>query len=103
MLILQRREQQALLIGDDVRVVVLKTDGGGVRLGIEAPAEVTILREEIVDQVRAENLIASASARHLEAARRSAEASGPANRPGSADREDPAGGADLDGRGDDGA
>lgn len=59
MLILQRREQQALLIGDDVRIVVLKTDGGGVRLGIEAPAEVTILREEIVDEVRAENLLAS--------------------------------------------
>lgn len=59
MLILQRREQQALLIGDDVRVVVLKTDGGGVRLGIEAPAEVTILREEIVDEVMAENLLAS--------------------------------------------
>lgn len=66
MLILQRREQQALLIGDDVRVVVLKTDGGGVRLGIEAPAEVTILREEIVDEVMAENLLASRRADEIE-------------------------------------
>jgi len=69
MLILQRREQQALLIGDDIRVVVLKTDGGGVRLGIEAPAEVTILREEIVDEVMAENVVASTRALEIDAAR----------------------------------
>lgn len=68
MLILQRREQQALLIGDDIRVVVLKTDGGGVRLGIEAPVEVTILREEIVDEVMAENLLASTRALEIDAA-----------------------------------
>ncbi len=66
MLILQRREQQALLIGENVRVVVLKTEGGGVRLGIEAPADVTILREEIVDEVTAENLLASRRAGEVE-------------------------------------
>lgn len=65
MLILQRKTDQALLIGDDIRIVVLRTDGGGARLGIEAPSDVTILREEIVDEVRAENLLASERARAL--------------------------------------
>ena len=59
MLILQRRPNEAILIGEDVRVVVLRTENGGVRLGIEAPGDVSILREEILDQVRAENLRAS--------------------------------------------
>lgn len=76
MLILQRREQQALLIGDDIRVVVLKTDGGGVRLGIEAPSEVTILREEIVDEVVAENMLASTRALDIDTARPPAAKSG---------------------------
>ncbi len=39
--------------------MVLESDGGGTRLGIEAPHDVQILREEIIDQVRAENLRAS--------------------------------------------
>jgi len=59
MLILQRKRNEAILIGDDIRVVVLHSDGGGTRLGIEAPTDVAILREEIFDQVRAENLRAS--------------------------------------------
>lgn len=59
MLILQRRRNEAILIGDEIRIVVLESDGGGTRLGIEAPHEISILREEIFDQVREENLRAS--------------------------------------------
>ena len=59
MLILQRKASEAVLIGGDIRVVVLRTDNGGTRLGIEAPDHVTILREEILEQVAAENLRAS--------------------------------------------
>ncbi|MEQ1856951.1 MAG: carbon storage regulator [Longimicrobiales bacterium] len=59
MLILHRRRTEALRIGKDIRIVVLESDGGGTRLGIEAPHDVQILREEIIDQVRAENLRAS--------------------------------------------
>lgn len=63
MLILHRRRSEALRIGKDIRIVVLEADGGGTRLGIEAPQHVEILREEIVDQVREENLRASRVAR----------------------------------------
>jgi len=66
MLILQRKPNEALLIGDDIRIVVLRSDGGGTRLGIEAPGDVVILREEILDQMRAENLLASERARELD-------------------------------------
>lgn len=59
MLILQRRTEEAILIGGQIRVVVLRTESGGVRLGIEAPEHVSIVREEILDQVRAENVRAS--------------------------------------------
>ena len=55
MLILSRRVDQAVLLGDDVRVVVLSCDGETVKLGIEAPPHVSILREEIVQEVADEN------------------------------------------------
>jgi carbon storage regulator len=55
-LILGRREGDAILIGDNIRLVVLACDRKGVRLGIEAPPHITILREEIIRDVTEENL-----------------------------------------------
>ena len=47
MLVLTRSEGQSILIGDGVKVTVVSTKGGQVRFGIEAPRDVTILREEV--------------------------------------------------------
>jgi carbon storage regulator len=55
MLILGRKVGDSILIGDGIKVVVLACDRGGVRLGIEAPTSVTILRAEIVSDVTDEN------------------------------------------------
>lgn len=55
MLILSRRPGDAILIDGGIRVVVLASDRGTVRLGIEAPDQVGIVREEIVLEVAAEN------------------------------------------------
>ena len=55
MLILGRKPGDSILIGDGIRVIVLACDRGGVRLGIEAPSDVTILRGEIVSDIAAEN------------------------------------------------
>ena len=55
MLILSRRPGDAIIIGDGIRVVVIASDRRGVRLGIEAPTETNIQREELVSQVAAEN------------------------------------------------
>ena len=51
MLILTRREGDAIFIDGGVRIVVLSVDRKGVRLGIEAPSDVRILRGEIVAEV----------------------------------------------------
>jgi carbon storage regulator len=47
MLVLTRSEGQSILIGDGVKVTVVSTKGGQVRFGIEAPRDMTILREEV--------------------------------------------------------
>jgi len=60
MLILTRRAGEAILIDGGVRIVVLGTDGGGVRLGIEAPSSVGIVREEVVQRIAEENARAGA-------------------------------------------
>lgn len=61
MLILSRRKGESIVIDGDVRIVVLGIDGkGAVRLGVEAPADVRILRGEIVSQVESENQRATA-------------------------------------------
>jgi carbon storage regulator len=62
MLILSRRPGDAILIDGEIRVVVLACDQRGVRLGIEAPATVGIVREEIVTQIADENRRASTAA-----------------------------------------
>lgn len=64
MLILSRKPGDAILIDGGIRVVVLACDGGGVRLGIEAPASVGIVREEIVQDIADENIRAGATPGH---------------------------------------
>jgi carbon storage regulator len=55
MLVLTRQIEQEIVIGDTIRIKVLGITGNQVRLGIEAPAEVAILRRELCDEVSREN------------------------------------------------
>lgn len=55
MLILFRKAGECIQIGGGIRIVVTSCDRRGVRLGIEAPEDVEILREEIVIAIAAEN------------------------------------------------
>jgi len=48
MLILTRKTNERIFIGDDIVLVVLGMENNRVKLGLEAPSDVTILREEIV-------------------------------------------------------
>jgi len=48
MLVLSRRPGEEILIGDDVRITVLRTSGGCVKIGIDAPKSIPIRRMEIV-------------------------------------------------------
>ncbi|WP_185234871.1 carbon storage regulator CsrA [Teredinibacter franksiae] len=55
MLILSRRIGESIVIGEDVIVTVLKSAGNQIRLGIAAPGNVPVHREEIFDKITQEN------------------------------------------------
>lgn len=51
MLVLSRRRSERIWIGDDISITIVKLDRNQVRLGIEAPAHIAIVREEVlIDQ-----------------------------------------------------
>ncbi len=54
MLVLSRKVSEGIQIGEDIRIVVVKVERNGVRLGIEAPNRVPIVREELLIKVEAE-------------------------------------------------
>jgi carbon storage regulator len=55
MLVLTRRSGEGIVIGDQIRIVVVEIHGGQVRLGIEAPAGIPIYREEVLKKIMLEN------------------------------------------------
>jgi carbon storage regulator len=58
-LVLTRKVDEKINIGDDIVVSVLEIDRGSVRLGIDAPKQVPIFRHEIYERIQEENLRAS--------------------------------------------
>ncbi len=56
MLVLARKKEEGIYIGDDIIVRIVEIQGNQVRLGIQAPKDVRIIREEIVQIVREENV-----------------------------------------------
>ncbi|GIV06667.1 MAG: hypothetical protein KatS3mg016_2242 [Fimbriimonadales bacterium] len=59
MLVLTRKVNQSIMIGDEIEVVVLEVRGEQVRLGIKAPRNVTVHRREIYEAIQKENLMAA--------------------------------------------
>ncbi len=53
MLVLSRKVGERILIGDDIAVTIVRIAPGVVRVGVEAPNRLTIVREEIKDQAKA--------------------------------------------------
>ena len=62
MLILSRRAGESVTIGNEIKVRVVSVSGNQVRLGIEAPREIRVLREEILRAIEDENRAAANAA-----------------------------------------
>ena len=54
MLVLSRKVGERILIGDQVTVTVVRVANGGVRLGIDAPADMVVVRAELQESMNAE-------------------------------------------------
>jgi len=54
-LVLSRKAGQRIQIGPDISITVVKLSSGGVRLGIDAPPELAIVRSELAEQIEADN------------------------------------------------
>jgi carbon storage regulator len=54
MLILSRRIGEAIVVNDNIRILILSASGGTVRLGIEAPRQVEVHREEVYLRLKGE-------------------------------------------------
>ena len=55
MLILARKEDESIMLGNDIKITVVVISKGGVKIGIDAPKNMMILRSELVEDVAAEN------------------------------------------------
>lgn len=55
MLVITRKKGESLMIGDDIEITISKIEEGSVKIGIEAPKNISILRKELYEQVKDEN------------------------------------------------
>jgi len=62
MLILSRKVDEKVIIGDDIKISIIEIRGDQVRIGIDAPKKVKVFRQEVYDAIKAENKAASKSA-----------------------------------------
>jgi carbon storage regulator len=59
MLVLTRRLGETIIIADNIRITVVDIEGRQVKIGIDAPKEVSIFREEVYERIKKENIEAT--------------------------------------------
>jgi len=73
MLILSRKAGQRIYLGPDITVSILEIGGKFMRVGIEAPDSVCILRGEVKEQIEEENRLAAMQSKHIESLKQAGE------------------------------
>jgi len=66
MLVIQRRPEETIRIGDDITVRVLGIIGNSVKIGIDAPRSITVHREEVYEAIQRENEAAARSTKRIQ-------------------------------------
>ena len=61
MLVLSRKLNETILIGDNVRVTLLGIDGDKIKLGVDAPRDIKVFREELIEATKNTNKLALAA------------------------------------------
>ena len=61
MLVLTRKLGESIVIGDNIKVTITDIKNGQIKLGITAPKDVTVNREEVVKEIKGGNVLSSAS------------------------------------------
>ncbi|MBN1467474.1 MAG: carbon storage regulator CsrA [Fusobacteriaceae bacterium] len=59
MLVLSRKKNESIMIGDDIEIVVVEIKGDQVKLGVKAPKNITVHRAEVYEEIQQENKKAS--------------------------------------------
>jgi carbon storage regulator len=59
MLILARKENQSIMIGDDIEITIVNIKGDHVKVGISAPTDIKVYRKEIFEEIQKANIEAS--------------------------------------------
>lgn len=66
MLVLSRRPGESIMVGNDITITVIEVRGDQIRIGIDAPREVQVHREEVVRELEAQNTAAAGSAQRTQ-------------------------------------
>jgi len=64
MLVLSRKTNESIIINGNITVSVLRVDNDNVRIGVEAPLEIPVMRKEIYEEIKSNNEQAAGSAKH---------------------------------------
>ncbi|MDF2925423.1 MAG: carbon storage regulator [Paenibacillaceae bacterium] len=59
MLVLSRKKGESIMIGDQIELVILGTEGDTIRIGVNAPRSINVYRKEVYDSIKASNVEAS--------------------------------------------
>lgn len=55
MLVIKRKEGEGLILGDDIEIKIVSIENGSVKIAIEAPKSITILRKELYNEIQEQN------------------------------------------------